>query len=145
MKSNRRHSTIAFEILTLSLSPLLEFSRDLLSHMTTYPDPSSPFNPSQSQSYFTSTHSSGSNHQLQPQTPSTSQSLPTPHSTSNPYSNLSVVQLLPHLKDQPILISRQILSLIRDELHLNPPPHASAKAPSMTSVFPRFSYPDVNL
>lgn len=34
---------------------------------------------------------------------------------------------------------------LRDELHLSPPPQASAMAPSMTSVFPRFSYPDVNL
>lgn len=108
--------------------------------MTTYPDATSS-NP-QGTTSNTSTSSS-----VQPQTPSTStsQSLPTPHSTSNPYSNLSIVELLPHLTKEPVPVSRQIFSLIRDELHLNPPPHASAIAPSMTSVFPRFSYPDVNL
>lgn len=38
-----------------------------------------------------------------------------------------------------------LIGYLRDELHLSPPPRASAMAPSMTSVFPRFSYPDVNL
>lgn len=38
-----------------------------------------------------------------------------------------------------------LIGHLRDELHLSPPPRASAMAPSMTSVFPRFSYPDVNL
>ncbi|KAK0548833.1 hypothetical protein OC845_003384 [Tilletia horrida] len=36
------------------------------------------------------------------------------------------------------------LARLKEELHLTPPPHARALAPSMTSVFPRFSYPDVN-
>ncbi|EPQ27511.1 uncharacterized protein PFL1_05049 [Pseudozyma flocculosa PF-1] len=38
----------------------------------------------------------------------------------------------------------RILTRIRDEFHLNPPPQAHALAPSLSSTFPRFSYPDVN-
>lgn len=40
---------------------------------------------------------------------------------------------------------RILAARLRDELHLNPPPMANAKAPSLTSVFPRFSNADVNL
>ena len=49
------------------------------------------------------------------------------------------------LIQKPGPTSRLILQHLRDELHLSPPPHAAALAPSMTSVFPKFSYPDVNL
>lgn len=45
----------------------------------------------------------------------------------------------------PLLRFRTLLSHLRSELHLSPPPHADALAPSMTSVFPRFSYVDINL
>lgn len=41
--------------------------------------------------------------------------------------------------------AHRLVARLRDELHLSPPPAATAMAPSMTSVFPRFSYPDVNL
>lgn len=46
---------------------------------------------------------------------------------------------------EPMPTAYSLISHLRDELHLSPPPQASAQAPSMTSVFPRFSYPDVNL
>ncbi|UZJ54728.1 hypothetical protein CBS101457_004048 [Exobasidium rhododendri] len=49
-----------------------------------------------------------------------------------------------HLLRDPRSSARSLISQLRDELHLSPPPQASAMAPSMTSVFPRFSYPDVN-
>ncbi|PWN29451.1 hypothetical protein BDZ90DRAFT_213714, partial [Jaminaea rosea] len=39
---------------------------------------------------------------------------------------------------------RDATARLRSELHLNPPPMANAKAPSLTSVFPRFSNADVN-
>lgn len=54
---------------------------------------------------------------------------------------------LPGLADlirEPVPTAWNIIGHIRDELHLSPPPQATALAPSMTSVFPRFSYPDVN-
>ena len=40
---------------------------------------------------------------------------------------------------------RSALAALRAELHLSPPAHADALAPSMTSVFPRFSYLDINM
>jgi hypothetical protein len=46
---------------------------------------------------------------------------------------------------EPMPTAYSLIGHLRDELHLSPPPQASAMAPSMTSVFPRFSYPDVNL
>ena len=55
---------------------------------------------------------------------------------------------LPGLSDllrEPMPTAYSLIGHLRDELHLSPPPQASALAPSMTSVFPRFSYPDVNL
>ncbi|KAK0563520.1 hypothetical protein OC844_002182 [Tilletia horrida] len=48
------------------------------------------------------------------------------------------------LRADPRGTSALWLARLKDELHLTPPPHARALAPSMTSVFPRFSYPDVN-
>ncbi|CEH16461.1 peroxisomal nudix hydrolase [Ceraceosorus bombacis] len=61
---------------------------------------------------------------------------------------LSQTETLPNLNQllrDPRQSAATIWSVLRDELHLTPPPQASALAPSMTSVFPRFSYPDVNL
>lgn len=52
---------------------------------------------------------------------------------------------LAQLLRDPLPSARTLLGALRDELHLSPPPQARALAPSMTSVFPRFSYPDVNL
>lgn len=49
-----------------------------------------------------------------------------------------------HLLREPMPTAYNIVARLRDELHLSPPPAATAMAPSMTSVFPRFSYPDVN-
>ncbi|KAL9933324.1 hypothetical protein V8E36_008042 [Tilletia maclaganii] len=51
---------------------------------------------------------------------------------------------LAELRSDPRGTSAAWLARLKDELHLTPPPHARALAPSMTSVFPRFSYPDVN-
>lgn len=45
---------------------------------------------------------------------------------------------------EPLTSTNRLIARIRDECHLNPPPQAHALAPSLTSVFPRFSYPDVN-
>ncbi len=45
---------------------------------------------------------------------------------------------------RPTQTTRLFLQHLRAELHLSPPAHATSLAPSMTSVFPRFSYPDVN-
>lgn len=49
-----------------------------------------------------------------------------------------------HLLREPMPTAYNLVARLRDELHLSPPPAATAMAPSMTSVFPRFSYPDVN-
>lgn len=46
---------------------------------------------------------------------------------------------------EPMPTAYHLVARLRSELNLSPPPAATASAPSMTSVFPRFSYPDVNL
>ncbi|SNX87330.1 uncharacterized protein MEPE_06040 [Melanopsichium pennsylvanicum] len=48
------------------------------------------------------------------------------------------------LVSSPIHSLNRVIGRVRDEFHLNPPPTSHALAPSLTSVFPRFSYPDVN-
>jgi hypothetical protein len=54
------------------------------------------------------------------------------------------VPTLSAMIQRPGPTSRMLLQHLRAELHLSPPPHANSLAPSMTSVFPKFSYPDVN-
>ncbi|KAE8210930.1 hypothetical protein CF327_g5261 [Tilletia walkeri] len=69
-------------------------------------------------------------------------SAPQPPATTRMVATLrSAVE---QLRADPRGTSSDWLARMKDELHLTPPPHARALAPSMTSVFPRFSYPDVN-
>ncbi|KAN0065793.1 hypothetical protein ACQY0O_000923 [Thecaphora frezii] len=60
-------------------------------------------------------------------------------------SRATTLPMLSSLLAEPLGTSSRLLMRIRDECHLNPPPQSHALAPSLTSVFPRFSYPDVNL
>ncbi|KDN42628.1 hypothetical protein K437DRAFT_263741 [Tilletiaria anomala UBC 951] len=67
------------------------------------------------------------------------------HSRKLPYERgEDGLPTLSALIKRPVPTSRLLLQHLRDELHLSPPPHANLLAPSMTSVFPKFSYPDVN-
>ncbi len=104
----------------------LGMTLDLLSHMTTY----------QSNSSFRS----GPLSPTTPSSPTRSSTLPVPPLQDASSSLPSASELV----SSPLHSSNRILSRIRDEFHLNPPPASHALAPSLTSVFPRFSYPDVN-
>lgn len=83
---------------------------------------------------------------------------PTPLEPSSPSRILSTFGSVPPLQDaasssmpsaselvsSPLVSINRVIGRVRDEFHLNPPPASHALAPSLTSVFPRFSYPDVN-
>ncbi|EST05239.1 NUDIX hydrolase domain protein [Kalmanozyma brasiliensis GHG001] len=102
----------------------LGMTLDLLSHMTTY----------ESNSSF---RSGG----ISPTTPTSSWSnLPSPPPLRVDSSLPSASELV----SAPLVSANRVISRVRDEFHLNPPPASHALAPSLTSVFPRFSYPDVN-
>lgn len=111
----------------------LGMTLDLLSHMTTF--------------------NSSSSFRSGADTPGTEPSLP-----SSPTRSWSSLPSVPPLQDaasssmpsaselvsSPLVSLNRVLHRVRDEFHLNPPPASHALAPSLTSVFPRFSYPDVN-
>ncbi|KAJ1597402.1 hypothetical protein NDA14_006822 [Ustilago hordei] len=109
----------------------LGMTLDLLSHMTTYhsnssfrtggvtPSSTRPSSPTRSWSSLPS---------VPPLQDAASSSIP------------SASELVSH----PFTSVNRLLLRVRDEFHLNPPPASHALAPSLTSVFPRFSYPDVN-
>ncbi|PWN22952.1 hypothetical protein BCV69DRAFT_266465 [Microstroma glucosiphilum] len=72
---------------------------------------------------------------------STFPSAPSKSSSAQPVSLQSILHTTP---SQLPSLFRKVAVRMRDELHLNPPPMADAKAPSLTSVYPRFSNTDVN-
>ncbi|TKY85441.1 hypothetical protein EX895_005603 [Sporisorium graminicola] len=111
----------------------LGMTLDLLSHMTTF-----------------NSHSSFRSGGLMPVTPTAE-----PTSPSRSWSTLPSVPPLQdaasssmpttaELVSSPLVSVNRVIGRVRDEFHLNPPPASHALAPSLTSVFPRFSYPDVN-
>ncbi|KAJ1026849.1 hypothetical protein NDA16_002146 [Ustilago loliicola] len=109
----------------------LGMTLDLLSHMTTF----------HSNSSFRSGGVTPSS--TRPSSPTRSwSSLPSvpPLQDASSSSIPSASELVSH----PLTSLNRLLSRVRDEFHLNPPPASHALAPSLTSVFPRFSYPDVN-
>ncbi|PWY99473.1 hypothetical protein BCV70DRAFT_212271 [Testicularia cyperi] len=114
----------------------LGMTLDLLSHMTTY----------ESNSSFRSGSATpaGGLSQSRPASPPVLRgsfpSIPPLASAQDPSSLPSASELV----SSPLVSANRVLARIRDEFHLNPPPASHALAPSLTSVFPRFSYPDVN-
>lgn len=107
----------------------LGMTLDLLSHMTTF----------HSNSSF---RSGGVTPSTEPASPVRSlselPSVPLLQATSSTLPSAS------ELVSSPLVSVNRVLARVRDEFHLNPPPASHALAPSLTSVFPRFSYPDVN-
>lgn len=108
-------------------SHALTFHSDVLAHMSTLPGSEDP--------------ATASNLKATSATQSTS------HGTEAGQTRPHVASILSTFPQPSRLpsIARSVATKVRDELHLNPPPLAGAKAPSLTSVFPRFSNADVNL
>ncbi|GAC97536.1 hypothetical protein PHSY_005122 [Pseudozyma hubeiensis SY62] len=105
----------------------LGMTLDLLSHMTTF--------------------NSSSSFRSGPTSPPTSPSRSWSALPSVPPLQDAASSTLPsasELVSSPVPSLNRVIGRIRDEFHLNPPPASHALAPSLTSVFPRFSYPDVN-
>ncbi|KAJ9479423.1 hypothetical protein PHBOTO_002909 [Pseudozyma hubeiensis] len=105
----------------------LGMTLDLLSHMTTF--------------------NSSSSFRSGPISPPTSPSRSWSALPSVPPLQDAASSTLPsasELVSSPVPSLNRVIGRIRDEFHLNPPPASHALAPSLTSVFPRFSYPDVN-
>jgi hypothetical protein len=113
----------------------LGMTLDLLSHMTTY----------ESSSSFRSGHTTPAQGTSAPVSPTTRRpSLPSvPPLLSADEESRTIPTALQMVSD-PLASANRLIARIRDEFHLNPPPASHALAPSLTSVFPRFSYPDVN-
>ncbi|SPO24478.1 uncharacterized protein UTRI_03746 [Ustilago trichophora] len=107
----------------------LGMTLDLLSHMTTF--------------HSNSSFRSGGDDAIEPPSPSRSWSdLP-----SVPPLREDAQRTMPSPSEvisSPLHSLNRVIGRVRDEFHLNPPPASHALAPSLTSVFPRFSYPDVN-
>ncbi|PWN48233.1 hypothetical protein IE53DRAFT_370801 [Violaceomyces palustris] len=110
----------------------LGMTLDLLSHMTTY-----PLSSTNSAGPISPLRASSPTWHIDPTSPSTSSRGP---SSDKLTSNVQSSRVAP----SPLGSISKIINMIRDECHLDPPPLANALAPSLTSVFPRFSYPDVN-
>ena len=108
----------------------LGMTLDLLSHMTTF----------HSKSSFRSGGMTPT--ATEPSSPSRSWSeLPSVPPLSDAHSSMPSAS---ELVSSPLVSLNRVIGRVRDEFHLNPPPASHALAPSLTSVFPRFSYPDVN-
>ncbi|CAD6976580.1 unnamed protein product [Tilletia controversa] len=132
----------------------LGMTLDLLSHMSTLLIPGEGPPASTDTSFLTPLLQSSSSappagigiHAL-PSTSATISSIPTAPSSLSPTKSVGTTlkTAWDQLRADPRATSSDWLARLKDELHLTPPPHARALAPSMTSVFPRFSYPDVNL
>ncbi|ETS62121.1 hypothetical protein PaG_03681 [Moesziomyces aphidis] len=110
----------------------LGMTLDLLSHMTTFQSSSSfrsggPTTPA-AESSTSSPQRDWASRPSVPPLQNTSSSMP------------SAAELV----SSPLASANRVIARVRDEFHLNPPPASHALAPSLTSVFPRFSYPDVN-
>ncbi|CAO1618336.1 unnamed protein product [Sympodiomycopsis kandeliae] len=70
---------------------------------------------------------------------------PSPSGDTTPTTpSITLQSMLNTPPSQLPYLFRTLATRLRDELHLAPPPLANAKAPSLTSVFPRFSNADVN-
>lgn len=110
----------------------LGMTLDLLSHMTTF-----------------NGHSSFRSGGMTPATPTAEPTSPSRSWTTLPsvpplQDASSSMPSAAELVSSPLVSLNRVIGRVRDEFHLNPPPASHALAPSLTSVFPRFSYPDVN-